>query len=430
MRNRAETGSGKQANRELATTEAMRQMLLPLVAGIAATKQDLISWVHDLGLQALDELLRVDAERIVGPKGKHSRQRTHYHWGKAATELPFGGRRVSVTRPRVRATSGQELKLPLVEHFQRLDPLPERVVNQILLGVSTRGYERSLERPPAGVLSRGTSKSAASRQLVKRTGAKMREYLARRLDDVRLVALMLDGIQVAARTVVVALGITLDGSKLPLGLWQGSTENAALCISLLQDLLARGLKIEGRILCVIDGGKGLRKALSDVLGDAVVVQRCQVHKKRNLLDHLPKSRHAHVGRALSEAYAGTSADTARRRLRTLLSWLERNGEDAAAASLREGMAETLTVLKLGLPPTLQRALSTTNTIENLLGTVRRVTRNVKRWRGGDMVSRWTALGVLAAQQRFRRIRGFRELPLLIRALGRDSQNLDLAEEAA
>jgi transposase-like protein len=182
------------------------------------------------------------------------------------TELPFGGRRIGLKRPRVRSKSGQERTLPSVARFQAEDPLPERVLNQLVLGVSTRGYGASLEAAPAGVKSRGTSKSAASRHLVDRMGAKLREYLARPLGDVNVLALMLDGIEVARHTVVVALGISEDGSKTTLGLWQGSTENAALCTSLLQDLISRGLKLDGKVLCIIDGGKGIRKALDDVLG--------------------------------------------------------------------------------------------------------------------------------------------------------------------
>jgi putative transposase len=184
------------------------------------------------------------------------------------------------------------------------------------------------------------------------------------------------------------------------------------------------------VLCVIDGGRGLRRALSDVLGDLAVVQRCTLHKKRNLLAHLPQHRHAHVARALSEAWNSDSADLARRRLKTLLQWLERNGEDGAAASLREGLEETLTVLKFELPAALRGFLLTTNAVENLIGSVRRVTRNVTRWCSGNMITRWSALGLFNAEQNFRRIRGYRHLPLLARALRRNTATIDHTEEAA
>jgi transposase-like protein len=418
MKSKAEKRAKTQAAGEPAggALGKVGQLLLGMVAGMAAAKQDLMEWVQEVGLAALQEVFEADATMIAGPKGRHLAERSHHRWGTTRTELPFGGRRIQVERPRVRSKSGQEVRLPIVSRFQAADPLPERVLNQILLGVSTRGYGASLETPPPGLVSRGTSKSAASRHLVERMGAKMRGYFSRRLDDVRLLVLMVDGIEVAKHTVVVALGISEEGSKEPLGLWQGSTENGAVCTSLLQDLIGRGLKLDGRVLCVIDGGKGIRKAIDDVLGDLAVVQRCQLHKRRNLKDHLPKSAHASVDRMLREAYGSTSAETARKRLRSLVSWLESNGHEDAAASLREGMEETLTVLKLELPPALRRSLATTNAIENTLGTVRRASRNVKRWKGGAMVRRWTAIGLVAAKKRFRRIKGHREMPALLAAL--------------
>jgi transposase-like protein len=428
MRKRAKKSKRMQGGSSHRTQAA--QMLLPMVAGMVATRQELEAWVHQQGLKALDELFRVEAEQIAGPKGKHSENRSHNHWGQAEVELPFGGRRVTVMRPRVRSKPGGEVQLPSVEHFRTVDPMAERVVEQILLGVSTRGYGPSLGPPPPAK-TRGTSKSAASRHLVARTKQKMAEQLSRPLGDLDVVVLFLDGIIVAKRTIVVALGVVADGSKVPLGLWQGSTENAATSTALLQDLIGRGLRIERRMLCVIDGGKGLRKALDDVLGDRAVVQRCQVHKRRNVREHLPKERQSYVDQMMREAYTSGTAKTARKRLRSLLSWLERNGEDGAAGSLREGLEETLTVLKLDLKPSLRRSLSTTNSIENMLGTVRRVTRNVKRWRdSSDMVRRWTALGVFTAERRFRRIKGFRDMPSLIRTLEEKSLNLDAQQEAA
>jgi putative transposase len=426
MRSRAEKGRGTQGAGG-ARLERVKQFLLPMVAGMTATKRDLLNWVQELGLEALADVFESEVLALSGEKGRHRADRTHHRWGSTPTELPFGGRRIRVERPRVRTKSGREVRLPSVRRFQAEDPLPDRVVEQILLGVSTRGYAASLGPAPPGVKGRGTSKSAASRHLVERMGRKVEDYLSRSLGDVKLLGLMLDGIEVAKHTVIVALGISEDGSKLPLGLWQGSTENATLCTALLQDLLQRGLKADGRLLCVIDGGKGIRKALGDVLGDLAVIQRCQLHKRRNLRDHLPKSAQLHVDRVLREAYASTKADTARKRLRGLVSWLESNGHEGAAASLREGMEETLTVLKLELPTSLRRSLSTTNAIESMLSSVRHVSRNVKRWKGGAMVRRWVAMGVIAAQRRFRRIKGHRDMSALFKALRRHS---DLEERVA
>ena len=422
MRKRAERGVVGQG-----VVGSMRRALRPLVAGAAETKRCLLEWVHASGLVALDELFRDEAASLAGPKGKHRKDRTHHHWGSADSELVFGGRRVGVKRPRVRGLDGGEAALPSVEAFQREDPLAERVVTQMLLGVSSRGYERSLESPPTR--ARGASKSAASRQLVAATRSKLTIDLSRRLDEVELIGLLLDGIEIGERTLVAALGVARGGEKVPLGLWQGSTETAAVCTALLQDLLERGLRIEGKILCVIDGGKGVRKAVRDVLGDLAVIQRCQVHKLRNVLDLLPQAQRTYVRQTMQEAYRSERFDRARKRLLGLSAWLVRQGEEQAAASLREGLDETLTVVKLNLPKTLRRSLATTNAIENLLGHVRRVTRNVKRWKG-DMARRWTWLAIADTQRRFRRLKGHRDLPLLRNALDALAAHVDRAQEAA
>jgi transposase-like protein len=307
--------------------------------------------------------------------------------------------------------------MPSVAAFRDRDPLTARMMQQLLAGVSMRDYEGSLEARPSGRATRGSSKSAVSRTVVRRTRQRLHEHLTRRLDGLEVVALFMDGVVVAQQTVIVALAITRDGGKVPLGLRLGSTENAVVCTELLQDLLARGLTLPGRVLWVIDGGKGLRKALGEVFGDAAVVQRCQLHKGRNLDAVVPKARQAYVRAALRRAYRAASVGAARRQLTALAAWLERNGHADAAGSVREGLEETLTVLKLGLPPALRQFFATTNCIENLIGTLRRVTRNIKRWRDGDMRRRWIGLGLLRAAEGFRRIKHHRELGVLVAALG-------------
>jgi transposase-like protein len=394
----------------------LAEALTPLVAGMTATRTHLLEWVHTLGVDALQAVFTAEAEALAGPKGKHQPARTHHHWGRTTTELTFGGRRIRVARPRVRSCEGHEAVLSAVAAWRARDPLTARVLEQILVGVSTRGYAHSLEAGPAGAPSRGTSKSAVSRALRRRVTATLTADLAQRLDGLEVVALFLDGVVIAGQTVIVVLALTRDGKKRPLGLRLGSTENAVVCTELLQDLLGRGLPITERVLCVIDGGKGLRKAVQDVLGTAAVIQRCQIHKARNLQALLPKARQVHVRAAMRRAYRAASADAARRQLKALGSWLESNGHVDAAASLREGLEETLTVLTLELPTRLQRFLATTNCIENLIGTVRHVTRNVKRWRDGGMIRRWVGLGLGRAATRFRRIKGHHELATLVAAL--------------
>ena len=392
-------------------------LVAPMVMGMAATRQELLAWVHAHGLAALDALFQDEAVALAGPKGRHQAARTHHHWGTTAAELTFGGRRVQVRRPRVRSRRGGEATLPSVAQFRDRDPLSARMMQQLLAGVSTRQYEASLEARPSGRRTRGSSKSAVSRSVVHRTRQRLHEQLTRRLEGLEVVALFMDGVVVAQQTVIVSLAITRDGTKVPLGLRLGSTENAVIGTELRQDLLARGLALEGRVLCVIDGGKGLRKALGDVLGDAAVIQRCQLHKGRNLDAVVPKTRQAYVRTSLRRAYRAASAAAARRQLLALAAWLDRNGQADAGASLREGREETLTVLKLGLPLGLRRFFATTNCIENLIGTLRHVTRNVKRWRDGDMRRRWLGLGLLRAADRFRRVKRHAELSALVAALG-------------
>lgn len=405
------------------------QLVLPLIAGIESAKQGLMQFVYQMGMTALQELLAVEAAAIAGPKGRHAAGRTHNHWGTARSVLPLGGRNVAIERPRVRRRGGGEVELPSIESLRAADPLSARVAEQIVLGVSTRGYERSLEPVPPELDARGTAKSSASRRLVEQTAHKLSEFLTCRLDDHEVIAMFLDGIEVAHKAVIIALGVTTDGTKVPLGLWCGSTENSVVATALVQDLVARGLQLKDRTLFVVDGGKGILKALRDVFGDRAVIQRCQVHKLRNVAEYLDDARRSYVLRQMRDAYKSKSAQLAKKQLQQLASWLESNGEDGAAASLREGMDETLTVLRLGLPPTLRRTFSTTNAIENMNGTLRRVCRNVKRWRGESMIRRWIALGVGEAQRKFRRVKGHLQMPLLLAAL-RPTTAVDAARRVA
>ena len=300
---------------------------------------------------------------IAGPKGKHIEGRTHHHWGTGTTPVCFGGRNVSLPHPRVRARgkgAGGEVALPSIEALRDGDPMSERVAEQIALGVSTRGYERSLEPVDESIETRGASKSNASRALIDATTEKLAQFVSRKLDDVDLVAMFIDGIEFAGHSVLIALGVTIDGTKTPLGIWAGSTENTTVVTELLSNLVARGLRVEHSMLFVIDGGKAIRKALRDVFGDRAIVQRCQVHKARNVRDHLPEARRAYVAKQMRDAYDSATAATAKKKLMQLASWLDSNGEDDAAASLREGLDETLTVMRLGLTGTLRRTFATTN----------------------------------------------------------------------
>ena len=281
--------------------------------------------------------------------------------------------------------------------------------------MSTRKYGRSLEALSLDVETLGTSKSEVSRTFVARTEAKLADFLQRPLDGEDLPVVMLDGIQVDDHVLLVALGINREGFKQVLGVWEGTTESEETCRSLLSELVSRGLVVERARLFVIDGGKGLRKAIRKVFGKWALIARCRVHKMRNVADHLPKNKQAWVKAQMRRAYTSNSAEDAKRRLLQLASSLEQS-YPSAASSLREGLDETLTVLKLDVGPRLTATLSSTNPIENLNGSIRVITRRVKRWRGGSMAMRWTATALLEAEQRFRRVKGYREMPALIASL--------------
>jgi len=419
MKKRAAVEGKKQEGAPVTITVAMQQLMLPLLLAMDATKKGLLAFVQQMGMVALSELLTIEAAHIAGSKGRHAEDRTHHHWGSTSTALCFGGRNVSITHPRVRERGkgkGGEVTLPSIQTFREGDPLSARVAEQILAGVSTRGYERSLDPIDESIRGRGASKSNVSRTLIETTAEKLAAFVSRKLDDVDLVAMFIDGIEFAGHSVIIAMGVTLDGTKTPLGIWAGSTENSTVATALLSNLVDRGLRVAESTLFVIDGGKAIRKALRDVFGDRAIVQRCQVHKARNVRDHLPESRRAYVAKQMRDAYNSTTASTAKKKLMQLASWLEANGEDGAAASLREGLDETLTVLRLCLPPTLRRSFATTNAIENMNGSLRRIARNVKRWKDEAMIRRWVALGIAEAQRGFRRMKGHKDMPLLIAAL--------------
>ncbi len=395
------------------------QLALGDLAG--AAREGLLALSVGVGLGVMHELMAAEVDEVVGPKGRHDAGRSAHRHGTEAGSVTLGGRRVAVKRPRVRSADGvEELQLATYEHFAARDELTDLVFERIMTGVSSRGYARTNERVGEEVDAEAsaTSKSTVSREFVARTRSALGELMARRLDDVRLAALMVDGLEVCGRCHVVALGITTEGVKIPLGLWEGSTENATLATALLSDLVDRGLDPEQGILFVIDGAKALAKAIRDVFGAAAPVQRCLRHKERNVLDHLAEAERDLVRRRLRSAWAIADHAEALASLRALASELERS-HPSAAASLREGLAETVTVQRLGASERLRTTLASTNPCESMIEIVRRVGRNVKRWQEADMRLRWTAAGMLEAERQFRRIIGYRDLANLAVAVERE-----------
>ena len=396
---------------------------LPLVEVLVDTTAALFELMVQSGLQVLAALLEEDRTALCGPRYAHHADRHASRAGTVPSEVVLGGRKVAMQRPRVRA-EGREVPLPTFQAVAQADPLNRRVVEQMLVGVATRHYARSLESVPAGVVSRGTSKSSVSRRFVAKTTAQLRAWQSAPLDGLDLVALLLDGVHLGEHCLVVALGIAADGQKHALGLWEGATENTAVCQSLLANLQSRGLRTDRSLLVILDGAQVLHKATRAVFGEAALIQRCQVHKLRNILDHLPERQRPWVQAIVRRAYQATDVKTATRLLTDLATRLDEE-YPSAASSVREGLDETLTVLTLHLSARLQRSLVTTNAAESLLSRTRHVKRNVKRWRGGQMMLRWVAAGVLEAVKGFRRLKGCGDMPRLVTALRARDQQLGL-----
>jgi len=386
---------------------------------VGAAKEGLLALSVGVGLGVLEELMAEEVDDVVGPRGKHNAERTAVRHGHEGGEVTLGGRRVEVKRPRVRTADGEsEVQLATYEHFADRDPLRRVVLERMLAGVSTRRYRRTQE--PVGeqveTRARSTSKSAVSRTFVERTREALGELMGRQLSDLRLAVMMLDGLELKGRMMIVALGITTEGVKIPLGLWEGSTENATVATALLSDLVERGLDPEQGMLFVLDGSKALRKAVRSVFGE-VPVQRCLWHKERNMLAHIAERDRPPIKARLRRAWRETDYPRALEQLRVLAAELEHT-HPGAAGSLREGMEETLTVIKLGIRGKLRRTLESTNPCESMIDTVRTTQRNVKHWSSGEMGLRWTAAGMLEAEKQFRKVIGYTDLPRLAVAIER------------
>jgi putative transposase len=400
---------------------ALPERVSVAMSEIAENMQEgLLALAVGAGLQVMQALMEADVTELAGPKGKHDEARTAVRHGRERGSVTLGGRRVPVTRPRVRAADGsRELSIAAYELFTSTEILGKMAMEQMLAGLSTRRYPVGLEPVGERVAekSSATSKSAVSRRFVAMTETALAELLAADLSGLDLVALMIDGVHFAESCCVVALGIGIDGVKHPLALVEGSTENATLVTGLLVDLRGRGLDVTRPMLVGLDGSKALRRAVLDVF-DHPVIQRCQLHKIRNVKDHLPQRLRSSVGRRMTDAYHADSALEAEAALLTLAKELDRT-HPGAAASLREGLDETLTVLRLGVPPTLARTLRSTNCIESMISVCREHAGNVKRWRDGQMALRWCAAGMIEAGKQFRRVNGHLHLPTLRAALERE-----------
>jgi putative transposase len=407
----------KDTHRTATTDHAQLQLPEQVTVAVAelagAAREGLLALAVGTGLQVLQIMFDEDVARLVGPKGRHNPDRTAVRHGTDPGQVTLGGRRVRVRRPRVRAADGtRELPVPTYQAFASTDLLGQLALERMLAKLSTRRYPAGLEPVGADVASTasGTSKSAISRRFIAQTEHALAELLAADLTGLDLVALMVDGIRVAEHCCVVALGITIDGTKIPLARAEGATENATVVGDLLVGLRERGLEVTRPILVVIDGAKALRRAALDVF-DHPIIQRCQLHKLRNVADRLPDALASVVTKRMRVAYRNPDPLVAEAELEALAGSLDRS-HPGAAASLREGLAETLTILRLGVPPTLARTLRSTNSIESMIEICRDHAANVKRWQNGQMVLRWVAAGMGEAAKQFRRVNGHLHLPAL------------------
>jgi transposase-like protein len=406
---------------------------LPLQATVAmgdvaaAMRDGLLAFSTAAGLVVMRQMLDAELASIVGAKHAKLAERVGHWHGTTTGQVVLGARKVSVERPRGRYVDGGEVELDTWATFASEDLLRQVVVERMLAGVATRRHVEVGE--PVGKAGAAVSKSAVSRRFVAATTAAVAELLEADLSGLETAVLMIDGLNVAAEMIVVALVICADGTKVPVGLRLGDTENRTVVTDLLADLVARGLRYEHGILAVIDGSKALRAAICKVFGTKALIQRCTLHKRRNVTDYLPVARRKALDRRLAGIFANANADAGLREARRLAAQLRRHHPDAAG-SLLEGLEEMFTVARLGITGALRRSLTNTNCIESMISTVRVVTGRVKTWSDGDMKKRWIATGMIEAQRSFRRVRGHTQMANLVTRIGRAVTPANYAQAVA
>jgi len=386
---------------------------VPLMVSVNELAEAAREGMRELADRAGMELMRlaVQEERVAVTE---SPERVGWKHGKQPGFVHWNGQKVAFPNMRVRSFAGEEVKLQSYAKFQEDGTNGRLALRDMMRGVSTRDYSEGVEGFLRGY---GTARSSVSRGFIRASKAKLRDLMERDLSKLDLVALFMDGVGFQGQLQVVAMGVDAQGCKHALGLWQGATENQVVCQALLDDLIRRGLDPEKRYLFILDGGKGLRAAIQRTFGKRGEVQRCQQHKQRNVADHLPKHLQAEFRRKMAAAYAMTDYAEAKKALESCVRELERLNP-SAAASLREGLEETLTLHRLGVPAALRVSLSTTNPMESPFATVRERTCRVRRWRGADQVQRWAASALMRAEQSWKKIRGAIQMNVLIEALRR------------
>ena len=388
---------------------------LPLLGAFANIENSFFDLCVDAGQQVLAAMMEQDREDLCGPRWKRDPDRRAGRAGTTKSEVTLGGRRIAIPRPRVRSMEGEEMELPSFAFASKRDPLDRHTLNAVACGISSRKYARSLGPLSEEIDERATSKSSVSRRYVAMTTKQMTSWLTTPLGDRHFPIIMIDGIHMGDHLVLIALGIDAEGKKQVLGLREGDTENGQVARALLRDLVDRGLEQERARVFVIDGAKALTSAIVKIFGPLAKIQRCQIHKRRNILGHLPERLHENVKAVLKEAWGLGDADMAKRRLERLASSLKAD-HPGAAASVLEGLDATLTLQKLGVGDTLYKKLRSTNAIENLNSGIATYSKNVKRWQGGRMVLRWVSAAIVETEKKFRRVQGWRDIKKLVQAL--------------
>lgn len=389
--------------------------VLPLDDGTVATpgSLEIIQALIPLGLRAVEEALQAEVSRLAGPRyARADACPDVVRWGKQGGSIFLADQKVPITVPRVRDRATQhEVPLATYAHFQTPRGQDVGLFRRVLGGLSCREYEAAAEAVPAAF---GLTRSSVSRRFIRASAGELRRLQERRHDDAEWLVLVLDGKSFAGDQLVIALGVTATGEKRVLGLVQTASENRRVIASFLRDLGDRGFPLDQRLLVVLDGAKGLRAAVREVLGD-VPVQRCQWHKRENVVSYLAPADQVVWRRKLQAAYAHASYADAKRALHRLIREL-RLVNESAAASLEEGLEETLTLHRLSVYPELGVSFKTTNLIESVMARLEARTARVTHWRTSDQKQRWCAAALWGMEKRFRRVKGHRHLPLLTSAL--------------
>jgi putative transposase len=388
------------------------QMVLPMAEMVGWLHKGVGALIRQAGLRVMELLMEEEVRERVGERSQPEADRRANRWGKERGYCVVMGQKVPIDRPRVRTTDDREVRLGSYEMFHRGEPLTETVWEKLMLGLSTRRYGQAVRQFAEAY---GLEKSAISEHFIEASRAKLKEMMERRLDKMRLCALLIDATPFAGQQMVAALGISQDGRKTILGIRQGATENATVVGELLGELMNRGLDFAELRLYILDGGKALHAAVKKYAGESAPIQRCQVHKRRNVLDHLTDEQKPLLAKKLNAAYALEDYAAAKQALNGLHRELM-DLNPSAARSLAEGLEETLTVHRLHVPPQLRKTLASTNVIESAFSIVERVCANVKRWHAGDQRERWVGSGLLVAEKQFRRVQGYKQIPILLREL--------------